>query len=159
MSLKTTLNIRLSKAEKIYLISQKFDLSISFILNTLFKMIFESHKFEAKFYKKIMYQDKIIDNSDRWKRLPISFQEDVYEKCLDMKKIFRLSSSFLLSEAIDKYLDKLLIELKLKKNSDNYTNNYLIYLTRDGYFNHITILWDMVDTETIKKLLEIHEKL
>lgn len=156
MPLKTTINIKASKINKVFSIADQFNVSKSFIINSLMKMSFKSHSYKTRLLRKIQYQDKLSSDTDYWKCLPISFQEDVYEKNLDMKKLFKLSSSLIISDAIDKYLEKLILQLEQKIQGDNYSSNYILLHSRSGSFNYITLLWDTIDLKKLQKLQQIH---
>lgn len=159
MSLKTTLNIRQSQVNKIISLADQYNVSKSHILNSLARIIYKSHNYKHRFLMKVQYQNRILHPYDVWKCLPVSFQEDVYEKCFDLKKLYKFSVSFFISIAIEQYLDELIIELNQYKSSDNYSSNYILIHSKSGSFNMISLIWDMIDTNTLVKLQEIHEKL
>lgn len=156
MILKTTINIKLSQVDKIIFLAQQYNISLSCIINHLTKIAFKNLSYERCFMQKVRYQDRILNSNNKWRCQSVSFQDDVYERCLDMKKLYKLSVSRFIAEAIDKYLNQLIDELNQKICSDNYSPNYIIIHSKLDYYNHITIIWDMIGKEKLKKLQELH---
>lgn len=64
----------------------------------------------------VKYQGR-SDMTD-WRRVHVRFRDDEYEFFHDLRKVWKMSVSFILTEAIENYLDELIP--KLIKNPDNY---------------------------------------
>lgn len=156
MIIKTTINIKSSQVMKLKSISAKLNISMSSIINNLVKMTFKVHEYKNQIFTSIKYQNKIIDSIDVWKCQPVSFTVDVYEKCLDLKKLYKLSCSRIIAESIDKYLDNLTFKIKEENTSDNNNSNYIVFHSRSGNFNYITQLWDMIDEKKLKIIQKMH---
>lgn len=156
MKIKSTINIKISQVEKINSIAKEFNITKSWIINSLIKMVIKNNNYKIKFLSSVQYQKKIQNSNDTWHCLPVSFQNDIYEKCFDMKKLFKFSSSFIISDAIDKYLDQLIINLKQDLDSDNYSSTYILFYTKSEYQHKFTLLWDIIPEETLIKQMEIH---
>lgn len=155
MAIKTTFNIKLSQVMKINQVLACVDYSKSYIINTLFKKVFKSNSFKIHFLQSVKYQESIDDN-DKWKHCHVSLDGDVYEKCLDMRKLFKLSVSFIISYAIDRYLDELLEELNKEDISDNYSPNYILLYTKCEFHTQISLIWGILEAEELNKLYKLH---
>lgn len=155
MSIKTTFNIKLSQAARISQISTQIGYSKSKIINLLFRKVFKSNTFKIRFLQSIQYQKQIVDNN-RWKHFHVSLEGVVYEKCLDMRKVFKLSGSLIISDAIDKLLDELIDDINKGNAGDNYSSNYLIFYTKAEYFTQITLVWGMLEQKKLNQLYKIH---
>lgn len=157
MAIKTTFNIKLSQVYKISRLSEELNCSKSWIINSIFRKIFKSNSFKIRFLLSVKYQNRINDK-DSWKHFPVCLDGDIYEKCQDMRKLFKLSVSFILSEAIDRYLNDLKIEFCEGKNSDNYTPNYILFYTKSEYYTQISIIWGMMENKELNQLYQLHSK-
>ncbi len=82
---------------------------------------------------RIKYQDR--DIQENWHKVHIALNEYEYEYCLDMRKFYKRSVSFILADAVRRYLSELLSTL-LDKNdtTDNYRYRNYIFIkkTLDG---------------------------
>lgn len=158
MTIKTTLNLRYAQVNKIIQLSEKLDCSKSCIINSLFRKIFKINSFKIRFLHSVQYQERIKD-IDSWKHFHISLEGDVYEKCHDMRKLFKLSVSLIISYAIDKYLEELINELFEGKAGDNYSSNYILFYTKSDYLTYITLVWGMLEEKDLSKVYNLHSKI
>ncbi len=152
MNIITTINIRSDLLEKILQKKETGNISLNKIVSNLLRKALNWPKNKMKTFMSIKYQNKIEDNELYYHKLHISLYEELYEKCLDMRKLYKLSVSFILAKCIEFYLDKLsTVEVK---NTDNYHANYIIFTTEEGGVYSFTVLWE-ISKEIIqqKKLL------
>ena len=125
----TTLNIKLSLLEMVNNAASICKISRSHFIILLLQRIMKENKKLFGSYSQIKYQKS--DAEDSWHNFHICFSTYQYEYCLDMRKFFKMSVSFILAYAIENYLDEIIELLKCGKNKTN-TDNYL-------YKNYILI--------------------
>jgi len=111
---RTTLNIHLYDMLKITQASVKLDVSCrEVIIMLLKKMMKENRKFRGGF-SNTKYQPD--DPDKRWHCFPITFKKDENEFREDLRKICKSSVSRIVSIAIEKYLDELIADPKMRHN-------------------------------------------
>ncbi len=130
MSVRTTVNVHIILLEEMFTASVHCNVSCNYLALCLLKMIDKAHrkwnpeKF-IKFASRVKYQDRESDKS-KWKTLHIRFPAGSYEYSIDLRKICKMSVSFLLAEAIRKYLRKL-IRILIGNHGDSYPcSNYVL---------------------------------
>lgn len=123
MNIETTININpdvfrmISKA--VLLTGQ----SKNQIISSLMRRIGDDHDAMVATWSRVRYQKRY--NNVHWCHLHLTLRPDEYEYFLDLRKIFKFSVSFLVSYAVEKYLDEILDNLS--KGDDNYRyKNYMI---------------------------------
>lgn len=103
------------------------------IIKLLIQRMMSCTKTTIKSFSRIQYQER--DGKDNWSRLHVFLNEYEYEYCLDMRKFYKRSVSFILADAVRRYLSELLSTL-LDKNdtTDNYRYRNYIFIkkTLDG---------------------------
>ncbi len=105
----------------------------TFIIKRLMRRVMHDNRKMLKSHSRIKYQER--DLKENWHRLHIVMNEYEYDYCLDMRKFFKMSVSFILAFAVNRYLDEIKYELlDVNQNTDNYLyrNYVLIKKTIDG---------------------------
>ncbi len=153
--IKTSLNLKKSQVKKLIAVAKYNNTTISEIINCLANIALKRSNYKTKILRTTAYQEN-LSNCDTWHCQHVSFNGDIYEKCLDMRKFFKISVSLFISSAIDLYLKKLMKDKMSLKDSDNYTGQYIVFFSKFGDFSQITILWGMVEGEEIKQLQKQH---
>jgi hypothetical protein len=119
--METTLNIRIELLEKITSTAQERNISRSELIIDLLQKVMADESSRVRMGKLVKYQEK--RKAKEWHRFHVCFREDDYEYFLDLRKLMKMSLSFILAYAVKKYLD----ELAQVKKTDNYRyTNYLI---------------------------------
>ncbi len=99
-----------------------------------------------------------------WHRLHVSLSTDVYEKALDLRKVRKMSVSYLIARAIELYLDQvgaLLAENSLKtpnSDTDNYDQEYVFIASKFNGLLNFTVFWCTPPEPTINKYINNHTK-
>ena len=107
-----------------------------------------SGKGDAVLMDTVSYQEK--ENGSRgFRRLHVGMEEDLYEKCLDMRKVFKLSVSFIIALCITKYLDDFNFE-DLK--TDNYPGIYMFFCEKDKNLKGYIVYWAIPTPQTTRHL-------
>ena len=148
MNIITTINIRSDLLKKILQKKVTGNISLNKIVSNLLRKALNWPKNKMKTFISIKYQDKIKDDELYYHKLHISLYEELYEKCLDMRKLYKLSVSFILAKCIEVYLHKL--SIAEVKNTDNYHANYIIFTTEEDGIYSFTVLWE-IDVEIIQQ--------
>ncbi|MFC1670902.1 hypothetical protein ACFL20_10965 [Spirochaetota bacterium] len=121
MIIETTLNINIEKMKMLKKASCFTGESMSKIIIILLKKIMTDNRIKANINRSIKYQKK--DNINNWHRFHIYLRENDYEYFLDLRKIYKMSVSHLLSYAIKRFLNEIL----KGGNTDNYRfTNYIL---------------------------------
>ncbi len=156
MLIETTVNIRSEVLEKISDAASSDNISKSEIISILLVMFSKGCSKRSKMFSTVRYQQA---NSHRsFHKLHVLIRHDIYEKCIDMRKLLKMSVSYILACAVERYLKEIIIssnEIKDKKITDNYYSNY-IFISKwhdDGVYSY-TIYWGMPDKKTIMKTLQ-----
>jgi hypothetical protein len=133
--MKTTLNIDADILKKINLAAYMRGISRTDIIVILMKMVMNDVKNPDCFGSLVCYQ--VRRSPDVWHTYHIKWKPDVYEYCLDLRKLLKMSVSLILAYAVKKYLKRL-----LEKNAgdNNHFHNYILAKNIiDG-----TIVWKLI---------------
>ncbi len=116
MKIRTTINIRRELMDKLCVISKKKGIPVRDLLSSM--LIEQRNDGNATYlaFSRVRYQER--RRNAQWRRLHITLRGDEYEFCLDLRKVRKMSVSFLFAVAIEQYLDKL-VE-KYGKDMDKY---------------------------------------
>ena len=115
MQIETTINISIERKLLLEKKSQTLKISKNRIAQKLLKK-FSKKNYKPKLFKRLAYQKR---NKYLYaKPMHLYMEPEFYEICMDLKKIYKLSLSFILAIAIDKYIQK------IKGKPDNYTILY-----------------------------------
>lgn len=124
MSVRTTLNISKSSLAKIAKASSITGMTKNDIVITLIKRIslingkYHTSKI-LKFASQVRYQEREKDSTN-WYKLHIRFVAGDYEHVLDLKKILKMSVSYILAESVEKYLSEIIKSIQNEENMDSY---------------------------------------
>lgn len=151
MNIITTVNIRDDLLTRMKTRKQELNISLNKIVNFLLLKALNWRKKSIKTFKSIKYQVKYENIS--WHKLHISMDNALYERCLDMRKLYKLSVSYILAICIKMYLDILSKKIIMAKGTDNYHNCYLLFSNTDKNVFSFTIFWSLPGENIIKKHL------
>lgn len=151
MKIETTINVRTDLLEKLLIINQELKTSLNNIVLILLSKAINWSKKPLKTIRSIKYQTK--KGNVGWYKLHISLDNVMYERCLDFRKLYKLSVSYILAICIEKYLELIRKELTVGKKTDNYSNFYLFFINYDENFFSFTAFWDWPGEKILKKTL------
>ncbi len=133
--METTLNIRADLLDQITHAAKTNNISNSEMISILIQKVLEENINQGPLGKRVRYQRR--RNPHEWRIFHVKIREDMYEYWLDLRKLLKLSVSFILAYAVKKYLSKLIEG----KDTDNYhPNNYII--AKESYDN--VIVWKLI---------------
>jgi len=119
--METTLNIHVDIYKRIVDAAARKGLSCSELIVYLLKKVMDDMPNPSNLGKMVQYQKR--STPDEWHTLHVSLREDDYEYFLDLRKLMKMSVSFILACAVKKYLHGLIN----KKITDNYQfKNYIL---------------------------------
>ena len=125
MYLETTVNIKLELLNKLNNASTSLKMSRSQLAALLLGKAMKINKQAIKMFCRVKYQRS--DNDTCWHKLHIVLKHDVYERCLDARKLRKMSVSLILACAIEELLDEIIRNFSVNgKLSDNYGSFYAI---------------------------------
>lgn len=151
MHIETTINIEKKLLFQLNEVSESFNISKSKLLCMLMQEFTQDPMCKPAVYCRVKHQKK----SDKkiWHKLHVSFREDFYEKALDLRKLCKLSVSFLCALAIRKFLQKLINKLNGDKDTDNYISQYVIFTEFFHNKYSYTVFNYIPDPKTLEKHL------
>ncbi len=120
-NVQTTLNINRGVLSKITEAAKFLGLSRTEIIVMLLKKIMNNDSSKACIHRSIKYQK--CNNGENWHTFHISFNSDEYEYFLDLRKLLKMSLSYIVAFAVKKYLKTL---ISGKATDNNLFNNYIL---------------------------------
>jgi hypothetical protein len=123
--------------------SKNLCLSRTCIIRFLLKQFLDDNKKMKIFQSPVKYQAR--DDNENWSTFHITLNEDEYELCLDLRKVYKMSLSLIIAFAIKKYLKKIITMLNtetLERITDKYLyRNYAFSFSIVKGIKHIKIQW------------------
>ena len=138
--LKTTCNIRKSQYKLILSSATDRNATISQLVNLLLKRALSKHELKVLTSKTVLYQSRLLNAGDSWHCFPVILEDGVYERCLDLRNVNKVSVSLFLSLAIDLYLKSVITDIEIKR-SYNYSNYYKVLFIKEGDYCQIIHTW------------------
>ncbi len=118
--METTINIHTEIMKKIYVASSVLNITRTDVIIILMKKVMAEMQNHEDFGKLVRYQDKSPGN---WHVFHIRLKSDDYEYLLDLRKLMKMSVSYILAIAVMKFINK----LSRKNIADKYLyRNYII---------------------------------
>ncbi len=152
MKIDTTINVKCVVMDRIDATAKKFSISRSKLVSLLLKRMMEGKNTDKNRFSRVKYQKR--DKKSAWRRPHIMLEPDLYEKSIDMRKLYKMSVSHIIAVAYKKYFDAVVQELKNGKNTDKNRRNYICIGKKLGNIFSYTIFWDYPQEEELIKHLE-----
>lgn len=112
----TTVNLRPDQLDALNDASRKAGVARREMISSLLNMVSRRERRSFRCWERVRYQKR--EGERPWRRIHVRFREDEYEFALDLRKVRKMSVSFLLSYAIKKFLGE------IYRESGGYTDNY-----------------------------------
>ncbi len=152
MKIDTTINIRKEIYKRIDEASKECSVSRSELVSLLLKRAMRDRKTDKNRFSRVTYQKR--DENAEWKRPHVMLEPDVYEKSIDMRKLYKMSVSFILTVAYNRYFDSVIDELLNGECTDKNLRNYVCIGKRsEGGFSYV-VFWDFPPEKELIKFLE-----
>lgn len=127
--METTINIHKNIMKMLDKGTETTRKSRTFIIKSLMQRMMSDNQKMLKSYSRIKYQRR--DEKENWQQLHLILNEYEYEYYLDMRKLFKMSVSFILAYAVVRYLDEVMNELTNRNiDTDNYTYRNYIFVRK-----------------------------
>ncbi len=152
MKIDTTINIRKQVLKRIDAACVEYSVSRSRFVSLLLLRFMKEKATDKNRFSRVKYQKR--DTKASWKRPHVMLESDLYEKCLDMRKLFKMSVSFIVAVAFTCYFDSVVYELKNDGDTDKNTRNYICIGNRYENVFSFSIFWDYPAEEILLKILE-----
>jgi hypothetical protein len=150
--INTTLNVKSDILEKIIEASSSLKIPMSRIITLLIIRIVHSRSLKIKMFTSVKYQGTGDDIT--WHRLHVSFTTDIYEKALDLRKVLKMSVSFIIAKAVDNILQDIINDYFRTNGTDNYFRNYVFIPNYHDGVLYFTIFWQYPTDKTIKQYIK-----
>jgi hypothetical protein len=119
--METTLNVHVEILETIALAAASAGISRSKMITMLIKMTMDDIPDPARIGSMVRYQKR--RKPDEWRQIHLQLRIDDYEYFQDLRKLRKMSISYILAYAIENFLARLLDN----RNTDNYRyQNYIV---------------------------------
>lgn len=137
--------------EELFHASVVLHLSKTCIIRLLLKQFLDDEKKMSIFTSPVKYQER--DNKSNWRTFHLTLREDEYELCMDLRKVCKMSLSFIIAFAVGKYL-KNIIKIFNSQAKEIITDNYLFHNYAFSYkiingTSRLVIYWGITNLEEI----------
>lgn len=139
--IETTVNIDFRTYVILHQSAKELNGNLRDIVHILFKLMLAERPIEMKSFTRVKYQERI--DGRVWKQFHLQLNEGSYEACLDLRKLCKMSVSFLLEIAVHLYLERAVEELKRQGGTDNYPEIYIILHHYSTNFPSFTVFHAM----------------
>lgn len=153
MAIKTTINIHRAIILKLDHASNILHTSRMNIIRFLLKQYSEQNK-KVIMFVTVKYQKR--DDPLNWQPFHLYLREDEYEYCNDFRKVYKKSLSLIISEAVKKYINLIIMKMKntIIRNIDSYRlKNYILSQRINDGIIYRTYFWGLPDTETLMRYI------
>ncbi|MBN2160638.1 MAG: hypothetical protein JW807_14715 [Spirochaetes bacterium] len=123
MLINTTINIHVDVLKKLSRDALSSGESKTYVVSALLRRLGDDFEKFEKSWTRVRYQKRTPGKN--WRCLHLYLKPDEYEYFLDLRKVFKVSVSFLVALAVDLYQDEVM--KKVNYGTDNYRyRNYMI---------------------------------
>jgi hypothetical protein len=130
MIVETSVNLSSALVDLLKKTAAHLGISVSRLVTVLLNKVTMDDTLVVMF-SRVRYQKR--DPGDTWRQLHLYLRKDAYEGGLDLRKVRKLSVSFVIALAVKQYLKDIILEYKQNKSTDNSTPPYIfISKTFDG---------------------------
>lgn len=152
MIINTSINIKSDLFYRLIEAASNSGISSNKLISLLLLRVMRNGYSKPVLFNSVGYQR--ADKSTGWHCFHVSFKHDVYEAAVDLRKVRKMSVSFIVAQAIYEYLEEIIWELSKKKiSTDNYHISYIFIANNyDGGCSY-TIFWGIPPKKILKKLL------
>ncbi len=147
MIIDTTVNISKKNRKIIDKISNDFKISKNEVIIYLIQQYLNTINNDPKIFSRVSYQPR--DSFAEWKAIHVYFSPGFYEKCSDLRKIFKLSLSYIIAIAINQYSSN-----NQQNRLDNYPVQYFFFYKNNQNCSTISIIWGIPSQEELETQLE-----
>ncbi len=152
MKIDTTINIKKEILERIDSACNDYSISRSMLVSLLLKSMIKAQRTDKNRFSRVKYQKR--DKNAQWKRPHVVLEYDLYEKCIDMRKLAKMSVSYIVSISFNLFLNEIFESLKNGEDTDKNLRQYICIGKRYGSVYSYTVFWDFPSEDILLKHLE-----
>ncbi len=150
--IETTINMKSDILGKIGKAASAMNISMNRIISILIIRMVHNKFLKIKMFTSVKYQDTGDDIV--WHKLHISLSTDVYEKALDLRKVLKMSVSFIIAKAVENILNEIINDFFKTNKTDNYCRNYVFIPNYHNGVLYFTIFWQYPSDRILKHYIE-----
>ena len=120
MTIDTTIYISVELHEALSREAERLKVPRVRLISSLLGHMSRRQRDYARAWTRVRYQARRPKGS--WRRLHVGLRGDEYEFFMDLKKVFKMSVSFIIAVAIERYLDELSVLMEYDNDSYRYRN-------------------------------------
>jgi len=153
MKVETTLNVHREVLSELHEASFVTGRRVNAIAVMALQGLLVHYRRRVQAFRRIQYQDR--DKKENWTKVHIVIGASDYECLLDMRKMYKMSVSFLLAVAVKRYLYKIVKDILCGVcRTDNYLySNYIISQKVIDGVTTLHIYWGVPRLEHLKRTL------
>jgi hypothetical protein len=129
----TTLNISANLANRIVGAASDLAVPLPVIVRSVIRRMIRRRPSRVILFERVKNQR--LQAGERWRRIHVSVSDNIYEQCMDMRKIWKRSVSAVFASAVEDFLPEIIQEILMRREGDNSGSYYIRYEknTRDEY--------------------------
>lgn len=120
MIIDTTIHISVELHEALSREAKRLNITRVELISSLLGHMSRSEIDYERAWSRVRYQARRPMGS--WRRMHVGLRGDEYEFFMDLKKVFKMSVSFIIAVAIERYLDELSVLMEKDNDSYRYRN-------------------------------------
>ncbi len=152
MKIQTTVNIKKELLNRLESASKILNVPKSQLISRLLEVMMEKCPVKTPDNTRVRYQKR--DKNTVWHKLHVTYDYDMYEKSLDLRKICKMSVSLIIEEGIKKYLDLIISDKTQDSDKPGFGSNYVFIQNMSKSCYSYTVFWGFPGNAVLKKLLE-----
>ncbi len=152
MKIDTTINIKEEILKRVDETAIELNVTRSHLVSLLVERVTKVKNPNKNRFSRVKYQKR--EKNASWKRPHVLLESNVYEKCIDMRKLFKMSVSFIIYVAFHLHFMEVIEEAKKGINTDKNHRNYLCIGKNIGNVFSYTVFWDYPPDKNLIKFLE-----
>lgn len=129
MKIRTTLHLDASIIEAIAEAARAAGLDRDQVVSSLMRRCAEEAKKRPGVWMRVRYQER--REGENWRRMHVAFNPDGYEHSIDMRKMLKMSVSFIVAFAVEHYLEEVLDILRNVGDNYCYRNYAMLQVSID----------------------------
>jgi hypothetical protein len=145
MKIRTTANIDKKIYGRICESAEFCGVDVQQLVHVLLKLMIKDKPLKYRFNRTVEYQERREKN--KWKCFHLELSEAVHESGIDMRKLMKWSVSFLLSYAVEFYMERAVEEILDGSAPDNYPDIYFIFTQHSPYRSTYTAFHTVPDPD------------
>jgi len=115
-------------------------MSINKIVSRLLKKALDKKRIKPRLFKSVEYQKKMYE-TQKFKTIHVDLDNKLYEQCLDLRKVLKMSVSLILALSISENLENFFAD---DSSTDNYVQKYiLICLGNDSFVGYLAFSYPL----------------